>query len=96
MISRMCYRRVRYFFCILFLVSTFAIVFHHHEDGSRHSDCPICVASGPYCFAGAEGDAGFTFHQDICYLYSYTEIIHTSWPIFPTFAYRAPPLASAA
>ena len=96
MLSILHRRKIIFLFSLIFLFSIIIIGFHNHEDSSRHSDCPICVASGPYCYTGTGSDAGFTFHQDICYLYSYTEIIHISWPIFPTFAYRAPPLVSQA
>jgi hypothetical protein len=96
MLSILQRQKITFLFSVIFLLSIIVIGFHHHEDSSQHSDCPICMASGPYCCAGTAGDAGFAFHQDISYLYSYTEIIHISWPIFPTFAYRAPPLASQA
>ena len=96
MLSILHRQKIIFLFSVIFLFSIIIIGFHRHEDSSRHSDCPICVASGPCCFAGSEGDAGFVFHQNICYLYSYTEIIHINWSIFPTFAYRAPPLASQA
>jgi hypothetical protein len=96
MISILHRQKITLLFSIVFFFAIIIIGFHHHEDSSRHSDCPICVASGPCCYAGAEGNAGLAFHQDISYPYSYTEIIHISWSIFPTFAYRAPPFASQA
>lgn len=94
MLSILHRQKIIFLFSLIFLFSIIIIGFHHHEDSSRHSDCPICIASGPCCCAGAGGDAGLSFHQVISYHYSYTEIIHISRPIFPTFAYRAPPLAS--
>jgi hypothetical protein len=96
MLSILYRQKITFLFSVIFLFSIIIIGFHHHEDSCRHSDCPICVASGPCCCAGADGDAGFAFQQDISYLYSYTEIIHISLSIFPTFAYRAPPSASQA
>jgi len=89
-------QKIAFLFSLIFLFSVIVIGFHHHEDSGRHSDCPICAASGPCCYTVTGGDAGFAFQQDISYLYSYTEIIYISWQIFPTFAYRAPPLASQA
>jgi hypothetical protein len=96
MLSILHRQKIIFLFSLIFLFSIIIIGFHHHEDGSRHSDCPICVASGPCCYVGTAGDAGLAFQQDICYLYPYTEIVHTSWQIFPTFAYRAPPGALTA
>ena len=96
MLSILHRQKIIFLLSLIFIFSIIIIGFHHHEDSSRHSDCPICVAGGPCCYAATEGDAGLAFQQDISYLYSYAEIIHISWPIFPTFAYRAPPLTSQA
>jgi hypothetical protein len=27
------------------MFSTFAVAFHHHDDGGDHDDCPVCSAS---------------------------------------------------
>jgi hypothetical protein len=29
---------------VLMFLSALAVVFHHHEDGESHADCPACLA----------------------------------------------------
>ena len=45
--SKKPFRYARVWSCgliILFLISIFVLAFHHHDDFSSHSDCPICIA----------------------------------------------------
>ena len=37
-------RRLSFYFVCLFLLSTLAVAFHHHDDGVDHADCPTCMA----------------------------------------------------
>jgi hypothetical protein len=32
-------------FLLVFVLSTFAIAFHHHADGADHRNCPACAAA---------------------------------------------------
>jgi len=31
--------------CILLVISSIAIAFHHHADGAEHPDCALCIAA---------------------------------------------------
>jgi hypothetical protein len=37
-------KRITVFLILLFLVSTFVEVSHHHENTADDHDCPICIA----------------------------------------------------
>jgi DUF2946 family protein len=37
-------KRITVLFILLFLVSTFVAVSHHHENTADDHDCPICIA----------------------------------------------------
>ncbi len=37
-------KRIIVFLILLFLVSTFVAVSHHHENTADDHDCPICIA----------------------------------------------------
>jgi len=37
-------KRIAVFLILLFLVSTFVEVSHHHENTADDHDCPICIA----------------------------------------------------
>jgi hypothetical protein len=37
-------KRITVLFILLFLVSTFVAVSHHHESTGDDHDCPICIA----------------------------------------------------
>jgi len=37
-------KRIAVFLILLFLVSTFVAVSHHHENTADDHDCPICIA----------------------------------------------------
>jgi hypothetical protein len=39
------HKRLTVFLIPVLLLSTFAMVFHHHENTADDHDCPICVAS---------------------------------------------------
>jgi len=38
-------KRITVFFILLYLVSAFVVVSHHHENTKDDHDCPICIAS---------------------------------------------------
>jgi hypothetical protein len=44
-----------------------------------------------YTCTGSQFDGGLTIKQVVSYLYLFNKIINIQRPIFPTFAYRAPP-----
>jgi len=37
-------KRIIFFLVLLFLISTFVAVSHHHEDAKDDQDCPVCIA----------------------------------------------------
>ena|GEM_PF-2730307 len=85
-------QKITFLFSVIFLFSIIIIGFHHHDDASEHSDCPICMAGGVvYTCTGSQFDGGLTIKQVVSYLYLFNKIINIQRPIFPTFAYRAPP-----
>jgi hypothetical protein len=49
------------------------------------------MAGGVYTCTGSQGDGGLTIKHVVSYLYLFNKIINIQRPIFPTFAYRAPP-----
>ena len=84
-------QKITFLFSLIFLFSIIIIGFHHHNDSSRHSDCPVCMAGGIYTCTGSQVDSGLTIKHVVSYLYLFNKIINIQRPIFPTFAYRAPP-----
>jgi len=84
-------QKITILFSVIFLFSIIIIGFHHHDDASRHSDCPVCIAGDVYSFTGSQVYGGLTIKHVVSYLYLFSKITHIQRPIFPTFAYRAPP-----
>jgi hypothetical protein len=38
------FRRAALFFALLFCLFNVFLSYHHHDDGSFHDDCPLCMA----------------------------------------------------
>lgn len=89
--SKLSFKKATFLLSLLFLFSIVIIWFHHHDDDFQHSDCPICAVGCVYSCENSQVDVGLAVHQVFSYLYSFKEVFNTSKPIFPTFAYRAPP-----
>jgi len=94
LLSRLRFPKTVFLFSLLFILSFIIASFHHHDDGSQHSDCPICMAGGTYTCESTHDNAGIVIHQNISYIPSFEEVFNDFCPIYPTFAYRAPPSAS--
>jgi len=93
MIAKLRRPKIRFLLSLVLLFSFIVIGFHHHEDGDRHSDCPICMAGGVYACGGLQAEGPLTVKHVVSYLCIFPEIITIQHPIFPTFAYRAPPFS---
>lgn len=92
MLSVLHRRKITFLFSLIFLFSIIIIGFHHHNDASEHSDCPVCMACATYCYEVIQGCTPIVaIHQNAEYIYSFEETFNTTQSIFPTFAYRAPP-----
>jgi hypothetical protein len=46
-------KRFTGFLILIFLLSTFVVVSHHHENTADDHDCPICVASNHQSATGS-------------------------------------------
>ncbi|MGD0845046.1 MAG: hypothetical protein ABSA06_11865 [Geobacteraceae bacterium] len=49
-------KRLSFIFVCLLLLSLLGEAFHHHDDCTEHSDCPICMAVIHH-----KSDTGFTY-----------------------------------
>jgi hypothetical protein len=85
-------KRIAVFLVLLFLVSTFVAVSHHHEDTDDDHDCPICIAIH-HLYATSQWAVPF----DIVLYFTETTVVDPS-PVYPDnlFSYspnnRAPPV----
>jgi hypothetical protein len=92
--SKLNFKKAIILYSLLFLFSIVIIGFHHHDDDFQHSDCPICIAGCVYSCENSQVDVGLAIQHVFSYLYSFKEVSSIQKPIFPTFAYRAPPFTS--
>jgi hypothetical protein len=92
--SKLHFQKTIFLFSLLFLLSIVITGFHYHDDGSRHSDCPVCAAGGVSSNERILSDSGIVIRQNVSYVSSFEEVFNKFQSIFHTFASRAPPSAS--
>jgi hypothetical protein len=96
MFSRLRLQKTIIFISLLFAFSFVVEGFHHHDDASVHSDCPICMAGAIYTCCGMQNSTGIAAHWDVSYIPFFEEVVYNIRSLYPAIAYRAPPSASLA
>ncbi len=47
---------IKKYISIIFIVATFLVAFHHHDDLRSHNDCPVCVIQSNFFSADTPPD----------------------------------------
>jgi hypothetical protein len=89
-------KKIYFFFAIVFLFASLAIAFHHHNDGHRHDECPLCVATNVFSSGNLEIQQSFVFYPITVYLHQPEESFHQALSKFTVYSDRAPPVSLSA
>jgi hypothetical protein len=84
-----------FFFALLFLFTSLAITFHHHDDGCQHSECSLCVAAILFSSSNLEIHETFVFYPTTTYLHQPEESFHQALSKFTICSDRAPPVSAS-
>jgi hypothetical protein len=81
--------RFALFVVLLFILSTFALTFHHHAEGTDHPNCPACTAA--HFPAAVTGVFALQSPQSIVALRTRIVSVHYASIQVNAFFSRAPP-----
>jgi hypothetical protein len=87
-------KNILFFFAVVFLFTSLAITFHHHDDGYEHHECPLCVAATLFSSSNLEIHETFVFYPTTTYLHQPEESFHQALSKFPVYSDRAPPVST--
>lgn len=91
MIRSCLYRKFVFSLAVLILASVAVIGIHHHDDGSFHSDCPICITGGFLSFTNLPDTATFSVLSLVSSTDLPAEENHAILTAISTCLNRAPP-----
>jgi hypothetical protein len=89
-------KKIYCFFAIVFLFTSLAITFHHHDDGYQHHECALCIATDLFSSSNIEIHNSFVFYPTTTYLSQPEELFHQALSKFIVYSDRAPPVSLSA
>jgi hypothetical protein len=86
-------KKIYYFFAIVFLFASLAMTFHHHDDGSQHDECSLCIAANLFSSGNLEIHQSFVFYPTTTSFSHPEGSFHQALSKFPIYSDRAPPVS---
>jgi len=86
-------KNVLFLFTILFLFASLAITFHHHDDGGRHFECSLCVATNSISSGNLEIHESLVLYPTTTNFSQPEEFFRQALSKYHSYSDRAPPVS---